>query len=75
MAATIAYTERPANTFWTIAELNTFFTDLEIMLNQKLDIRGGVLYADLLFTLGGGLINMADPSVSLAGEVIPRGDA
>lgn len=73
MADTFNYTPKPDGSFWTLEELNQFFATLQNLINQKLDVRGGTLYADLIFTGRGGIINLKDPtSGSIPGEVVPR---
>ncbi len=75
MATTISYTKKAGNAFFTIDELNTLFTQIEIVLAQKMDRRGFTLAADLQFYDKGGIINMPPVDTTTPGilEVSPRG--
>lgn len=60
MSTTITYVEKAGNAFFTISELNDFFTQLATVINGKLDRRGDTLLGDVL-TVNSSIINVPPP--------------
>lgn len=59
---TISFTPLATSSF-TLNQLNVLFASIAMVLNNKLDARGGILTTDLLIHAG-GIINVPIPKVT-----------
>ncbi len=63
MATTVAYTVKPEDYYFTLAEINTLFAAIKTVVDGKLDVRGDTIEADIR-GVGCSIINVPAPEVS-----------
>lgn len=62
-ANTITFTPKLSNSFWTAAELNALFLDVQNVLNGKVKVTSPEVNQTLFFVDGGGIINVKTEAV------------
>ena len=64
---TVTFTARDTSEFFTLDEINAYFTSIATILAGKMDRRGGLMLADLLIR-DGGIINV--PPARNVGDLV-----
>lgn len=69
MANTIFFEVKGDDQHYTVSELNTLFTNIKTLIDNKVDLRGDTLEADVFFQ--GSIINV--PPAENSGDILQEG--